>query len=166
MAIRDPYRNFKFIVEIEGFTGQIGFRTISGLKESTEIIEYREGGENETPRKIPGQTTYENVTLERGLTSDSQTLLTWRRQIFDLDSASGVASTASNYGTDGAPSVDFRRRVTITLRNKTGVDVYRWEVERSWPSELEIGDLDASSNDVLIEKMVLANEGIKGTPLP
>jgi phage tail-like protein len=163
MAIRDPYRNFKFRVVIDG--ADMGFRTISGLKEMTEIIEYREGGENETPRKLPGQTTFENVTLERGIAADGSDLLAWRKQIYDLDSAGGIASAASSFGTDGATNADFRREVQIFLRNKQGVDVWQWDIINAWPSELEVADLDASSNEVLIEKLVLANEGIRSTKL-
>jgi phage tail-like protein len=154
MPIRDPYRNFKFRVEINGVP--MGFRMISGLKETTEIIEYREGGENETPRKLPGQTTFENVVLERGMAADGSDLLGWRDQIFSLDNTEG----AQPPGTDGAGTADFRREVVIYLKNKSGVDVWKWTVQRAWPSELEIGDLDASSNEVLIEKLTLANEGI------
>jgi phage tail-like protein len=154
MAIRDPYRNFKFRVEINGT--DMGFRTVSGLKESTEIIEYREGGENETPRKLPGQTTFENVTLERGMAADGSDLLGWRDQIFSLDKTAG----AQPPGTDGTGIADFRREVVIYLKNKSGVEVWKWTVLRAWPAEFEVGDLDASSNEVLIEKLVLANEGI------
>lgn len=160
MAIRDPFRNFKFLVQVG--TSTIGFRMVSGLKESTEIIEYREGGENETPRKLPGQTTFENVTFERGMSADGVDLLEWRNQIFNLDRINGTQPP----GTDGTSSEDFRRDVIVILRNKSGEDVYKWTIKRAWIAEFEAGDLDASSNDVLIEKMVLANEGIDRERLP
>ena len=159
MAIRDPFRNFKFRVEVGGV--EIGFRMVSGLKETTEIIEYREGGENETPRKIPGQTTFENVTLERGLCASGVDLLNWRQQIFSLDNP----VTEHPPATDGASNLDFRRDVVIYLKNKSGEEVHQWTVIRAWPSEMEVGDLDASSNEVLVEKLVLANEGIKSVRL-
>ena len=167
MALRDPYRNFKFEVEIGGFT-RAGFRMVSGFKQTTEVIEYREGGENETPRKLPGQTTYENITLERGMSAEGGIsspgslgsggdMVNWAAQIFNLDSKDGQQPP----GTDGASNQDFRRDVVCYLKNKSGVRVEKITIIRAWPTECEMGDLDASSNEVLIEKLVLANEGVR-----
>ena len=146
---RDPYRNFKFEVEIEGFV-HAGFQKVSGIKSTTESIEYREGAENETPRKLTGQTMFDDVTLERG-TSNNEDFLQWRNMIFNVDNVDG------NQGTEEG----FRKDVIIYLKNKSGTRVKKWKVLNAWPSEYSIGDLDASGNDVLIETMVLKNEGIQ-----
>ena len=72
----DPYRNFNFLVEIDGIT-QAGFSDVSGFGASTDPIEYREGGEpNNTVRKLPGVTKWNNITLKWGLT-DSRELFDW-----------------------------------------------------------------------------------------
>lgn len=144
----DMYRNFKFEVEIDGFT-RAGFAKVSGLKQSTEVIEYREGGENETPHKMPGQTSFEALTLERGKSTDED-FLDWSQQIFSLDKRDG------NQGDDL-----FRRQVVVHLKDKSGTRVRKWTVSEAWPSEYETGELDASGNDVLIDKIILQNEGIK-----
>lgn len=147
----DPYRNFKFEVEIDGFA-RAGFSKVSGLQHSIEVTEYREGGENETPRKLPGQSTFEDVTMERGMSNDSD-FVDWIQQVFNLDNAEGEQNNGVGE--------EFRRNVVIFLKNKSGQRVVKWTVFRAWPMQDGSGDLDASSSDVLISTLVLTNEGIK-----
>lgn len=144
---QDPYRNFKFRLEIAGFA-RAGFSKVSGFGETTEDIEYREGGENETPHHLPGQTKFGDITLERGASRDEDFPL-WRQQIFDVNKAEGFQP----------PNDDFRKDVVIYLRDKEGRDVKQWTIRRAWPKEYKVGDLDANANEVEIESMVLANEG-------
>lgn len=75
----DPYRNFNFLVEIDGIT-QAGFSDCTGFSSSTDPIEYREGGMNTTVHKLPGMTKHTNITLKRGLT-DSKELYQWYRDV-------------------------------------------------------------------------------------
>src|SRR5260370_6266074 len=77
----DPYVNFNFLVEIDGIV-QASFMECSGLESVTEVIDYREGGDNTTVTKHPGKTTYTDITLKRGLT-DSAELHQWRQRIID-----------------------------------------------------------------------------------
>lgn len=145
----DPYRNFKFEVEIQGFA-RAGFSVVSGLSETTEDITYREGGENETPHHLPGQTTFGDVTLSRGVSEDDD-FITWRHEIFNLDQANGQQGDNEL----------FRRDVVIKLKDKSGAFVKQWTLRRAWPKEFSTEDLDANANGVLIQAMILANEGIK-----
>jgi phage tail-like protein len=144
----DKYRDFKFELEIDGFT-RAGFSKVSGLEMSTEEIEYREGGENETPHKLTGQTKFGDITLERGKSDDSD-FVNWANQILNVDQEDGVQ------GDD-----EFRKTITIYLKNKAGQRVVKWTVEQAWPKQRTIGDLDASGNNVLIETLVLSNESQK-----
>src|SRR4029453_17095157 len=65
----DPYRNFRFVVDIDG--NRAGFTSVSGLAAEAEVIEYREGWDGLTStRKLPGRVKYPNVTLRRGATPD------------------------------------------------------------------------------------------------
>ena len=146
----DPYRGYKFEVEIAGFN-RAGFSKISGLKQTTEAIDYREGGDNETPRKIPGQTTFDDITLERGLSKDED-FIKWMSEIFDIDRVDGHQGDEET----------FRRDITIYLKNKAGRRVKRWKVSRAWPKERSYGDLDANGNDILIETLIVCNEGVSG----
>src|SRR3954451_21079507 len=79
----DPYRNFNFLVELEGIA-QASFHDCMGLGSTTEVIETREGGDNTTVRKLPGRTSYSDITLKWGVTS-SVDLWNWRQQIVDGD---------------------------------------------------------------------------------
>jgi len=144
----DPYRNFKFEVEIQGFV-RAGFSKVSGLEENTEVVEYREGGDNETARKLSGQSSFGDVVLERGK-SDDDDFNQWRQQIYNPENENG------EQGTD-----DYKRKVVIYLKNKAGTRVKKWTVYRAWPMTKGEPDLDASANDVAIETLTLANEGIK-----
>lgn len=149
----DPYRNFQYEVEIDGFT-RAGFQKVSGLKRTTDITEYREGGDNATPRKLPGQTKYDNVTFERGMSSDND-FNAWYETVFTLDGVGGA----------NPPANGFRKRIIVYLKDKGGNRVKKWVLKRCWPSEEAITDLDASSSDVLIEQLVVAHEGYTLTNL-
>src|SRR5215469_16016126 len=78
----DPFRNFNFLVELDGPVAQASFLECSGLSSTTEVIETREGGENTTVKKLPGKTSYGDITLKWGLTN-SKELWDWRQQIVD-----------------------------------------------------------------------------------
>src|SRR2546423_1450774 len=96
----DPYRNFNFLVEIEQIT-QAGFSDCSGFGASNDPIEYREGGENTTVRKLPGMTKYTNITLKRGLT-DNHDLWDWFNNIVQgkIDRRSGSIVVLDLDGTE------------------------------------------------------------------
>ena len=146
---RDPYRNFKFVVEIDGFD-QAGFSKVTGLQHSVEVIEYREGGMNETMRKLPGQSSFEAVVLERGI-SDSDMFNAWITLLYDSDGVDGFQP----------PEEGWRRNVYIYLRDKSGNRVKKWTCYNCWPSQHMVNNLDASGNEVLIETLTLQNEGVK-----
>jgi len=139
-ATIDPYRNFNFLVELEGIA-QASFTECSGLEATTEVIETREGGDNTTVRKLPGKTTYSDITLKWGLT-DSDELWRWRKQIID-----------------GAVVRKNGSIVVYDLANRR--EVVRWNFERAWPTKWDGPALNASGKEIAIETLVLAHEGIK-----
>jgi phage tail-like protein len=147
MAI-DPLRNFKFTVDIAGFPGSaLGFSKVSGLSSEVEVIEYREGGDTTTNRKFPGQVSFGNVTLERGVTTDSD-LVDWLNSIFD-----------PSLGPDQAGDIE-RFDVTITVKSKQGTIQRQFKLLEAFPASREITDLDAGSNEILIESLELAHQGL------
>jgi phage tail-like protein len=155
----DPFRGFKFKVLVGGIGGfKAGFQKVSGIKESTEVTPYREGTDAVTPRKLPGLTEYDNVTLEHGLSKDNS-FRAWRDKIIKLGKEAGQDGGQSGV----APPMEFRATVTISLYDKAGNEVKQWELREAWPASLEIGDLDAMSSDVVIETLELAHEGITQT---
>ena len=149
----DPYRNFKYELVIDGMV-RAGWHKVSGLKGTTAVTEYREGGDNDTKKKLVGQTSFENVTLTRGNSNESD-IVDWRRLIFSLDGVNG----------NNPPAEGFRKRVTIYLKDKDGSRVKKWVLKRAWPCEDGDDDLDAMSDDVLMEEMVLCHEGMTKTNL-
>ena len=146
----DPYKNFKFrlVWDDEGVKGPIaGVSKVSGLKRTTEPVTHRDGGDISTKRHSPGVSTFEPITIERGITHD----LAFEKW------ATKVYSTAG----DGAMSLlHFRKDITIELYNLQGVKVKAWQVFRCWPSEfIAVPELDANANAVAFETIVLQNEG-------
>ena len=147
MATTQPLRNFKFTVQIAGFAQNLGFSKVSGLNAEVEVIEYREGGDTTTNRKFPGQTQFGNVTLERGITTDSD-LVDWINSIFD-------PTGGPNQATEIA-----RHDVTIAVKDKQGNIQREFKLTNAFPASREIADLDAGANEILIETLELAHEGL------
>lgn len=139
MARVDPYRNFRFRVDIDGI-GQAGFSECTFADTSTEAIEYREGNEIPTVRKLSGLTKYGNITLKWGIT-DSMDLYKWRKQIIDT-------------GAEGA-----RKNMSITLIDEAGKDKARWDIVQAWPVKYDPTDFNAKNNEVAIETLEIAHEG-------
>jgi phage tail-like protein len=75
--LKDPYENFAFTIEISGIT-RAGFQQCSGIDSTIDVVPYREGGENTTVRKLPGQTNYSNLVLKWGK-SDDNDLYDWHK---------------------------------------------------------------------------------------
>ena len=138
---RDPYRNFRFRVEIDGLVAA-GFSEVSIGESVTDVIDYREGNEPTHVRKLPGLHKFGNVTLKRGMTA-SMDIYNWHKQIMDGDI--GAA----------------RRNVAVTVLDQSGADAARFIIQDAWPVKYQPGDLNAKGNEVLIETLELANEGIE-----
>jgi phage tail-like protein len=135
----DPYRNFRFVVDIDG--NRAGFTSVSGLAAEAEVIEYREGWDGLTStRKLPGRVKYPNVTLRRGVTTD-RFLWDWWKMI--------LAGTVE------------RRNVGIILLDDDRNEVLRWSLNEAWIVKIEVSDLDAEGNEVAIESIELAHEGLE-----
>lgn len=145
---KDPYRNYKFTVSISGFT-RAGFKSVDGLSKEVNVIEYREGGDPSTMRKIPGQAQFENLTLTRGMSSDDD-FNVWMNQVFDIQK-----------GYNQAPNDDFRRTVIIKMWQKDGTLAKQWEARYCWPAKIEVDALEGDGDDVLYETIELAHEGLR-----
>ena len=146
----DPYKNFKFklVWDDEGTIGVIaGVSKVSGLKRTTEVVSHRDGGDLSTKRHSPGVSSFEPITIERGITHD-RAFENWATKVY---------STA---GDGGVSLLNFRKDITIELYNLQGVKVRAWNVFRCWVSEfVAVPELDANANAVAFEHIVLQNEG-------
>ena len=140
MERKDPYRQFRFRVEMQGITA--GFSECTFADTTTDPVEYREGDELPRHRKLSGLTKYGNITLKWGIT-DSMDLYGWRKQVIDT-------------GAEGA-----RKDMSIILIDEAGADKARWEIERAWPSKYDPSDFSAKGNEVAIETLEIVHEGFK-----
>jgi phage tail-like protein len=144
----DPYKSFKFRVKWDG-RYVAGVSKVSALKRTTDVVEHREGGDPSTVRKSPGQTKYEAVTLERGVTHDPE-FEAWASKVWNF--GAGLGSEVS--------LKDFRKDVIVDIYNEAGQVVLSYKLYRCWPSEYQaVPDLDASGNAVAIQTLKLENEG-------
>jgi len=143
MARQDPLRNFRYRLEINGID-QAGFAEVAIGDLSTEPIEYREGDEITTVRKLNGLNKYANITLKWGIT-DSTELAEWHHLVVD----------------DSTALDDARRTVVIRVQNEAGEDKAAFEVTRAWPCKYDPSDLNGKGNEVAIDSLELANEGIR-----
>ena len=144
----DPYKNFKFRVKWDG-RYVAGISRVSALKRNTEVVEHREGGDPSVSRKSPGVTKYEAITLERGVTHDTE-FEDWANQVWKL--GAGVGSEES--------LKDFRKDIIIEFYNEAGQLVIAYKVYRCWVSEFQaLPDLDADANAVALQHIKLENEG-------
>ena len=135
----DPYKNFNFRIEINGIA-IAGFSECTGLRIEVDVIEYREGGDRTTVRKLPGMSKVGDITLKRGITAS--------RELYDWINAirNGVAD---------------RRNGVIVLLDDERKDVVRWHFTDAFPRKLEGPNLDAKGNDVAIESLTLCCESLE-----
>ena len=142
-ARKDPLPVFCFHVKLEGMGGEAFFKSVSGLRYETEIVPVREGGQNLTTFQLPGATKWSNITLKMGFTKDSSGtgMLYWRK----LWTQPG-----------GGP----RWTGTITQLDTALKPQMSWTFVRGWPHKWEIGEFDASKNELAIETLEIAHEGL------
>jgi phage tail-like protein len=144
----DPYKNFNFRVKWDG-RYVAGISKVSALKRTTEVVKHREGGDPSSSRKSPGRTEYEAITLERGVTHDTE-FEKWVNKVWNYGAGLGAEVSLK----------DFRKDIVIEMYNEAGQLVIAYHVFRCWPSEAQmLPDLDANANAVAIQHIKLENEG-------
>jgi phage tail-like protein len=135
----DPFGNFAFLVEIDGIT-RAAFHDVTGFDSTIDVIDHREGGENTTVRKLPGLTKYSNITLKWGITDDRE-LYNWHR--------------------DAVLGNVVRKNGAIIGLDRRGQETVRWNFLNAWPCKYDAPDYAAEGNDVGIETLELAHEGLE-----
>lgn len=139
MATDYPIVKFHFQVEWGGT--KIGFTEVSGLDVETEVVEYRHGASPEYFKmKMPGMQKYSNITLKRGTFATDNEFFAW-------------------WNTVKLNTIE-RRDITISLLNEEHAPVVVWKVKNAWPTKIQSTDLKADGNEVAIETMELAHEGL------
>ena len=175
----DPLRSFRFIAEflppqqgskvsdkITGFKG--GFTQISGLGINTQSIAYREGGYNTTIHQIPGMTTFNPISFNRGVIFGNAQAIDWMRYLFAAASGDGLALDAGS---------DFRCDIKIYVLDHPAAGVANatapttgeggantpklgFHVHNAWITTLNYSDMDAGGNNLMVETMGIVHEGL------
>lgn len=134
-----PLPKFHFQVEWGGT--RIGFTEVSGLDVETEVIEYRDGALPEFSKmKIPGMQKFANITLKRGVFKSDNDYYKW-------------------WNTVSLNTVE-RRDVIISLLDEAHEPVMVWKVKNAWPTKIASTDLKSDSNEISIESIELAHDGL------
>ena len=144
----DPYKNFKFRVRWDG-RYVAGVSKVGALSRSTEVIEHREGGDPSSARKSPGRTSYESITLERGVTHDVE-FERWANKVWNYGQGLGAEVSLA----------DFRKDIVLDVYNEAGQLALSYRIYRCWVSAFQaLPDLDANDDAVAIQPLTLENEG-------
>ena len=134
-----PIPKFHFQVEWGG--AKIGFTEVTGLEVSTEVIEYRDGASLEYHKiKMPGMQKFSNITMKRGTFKGDNDYYNWWNTV--------------------ALNTIERRDVVISLLNENHEPVVVWKIKNAWPVKVQSTDLKADGNEVAIETIELAHEGL------
>jgi phage tail-like protein len=134
-----PLPKFHFLVQWGGT--KIGFSEVSGLDVETEVIEYRDGLQpTYSKRKMPGMQKYSNITLKRGVFQSDNEFYDW-------------------WNTVKLNTIE-RRDIIISLLNEEHEPVVTWKVINAWPVKVQSTDLKSDGNEVAIETLELAHEGL------
>lgn len=172
----DPLRSFRFHVEflapqqgskvsdkITGFKG--GFTQISGLGINTQSIAYREGGYNTTIHQVPGMTTFNPITLNRGVIVGNDQGINWMRHLFAAAAGDGIALGDNDFRCDLKIYVmdhPAASNATATTTGAGGSNTPKmgFHVHNAWISTLNYSDLDAGGNNLMVETIGLVHEGL------
>jgi len=135
------FRAFQFLVEIDGISNA-RFQEVGGLDATTDVIEYREGGDLLGTRKLPGQTKHSNLSLKRGYTDDKQ-LFKWYEDVMT------------------GRTEKIRRNISVIQINMQGQEVLRWNIFQAFPVKYTAPSFNAKGNDLSIETLEVAYERIE-----
>ncbi len=135
----DPFRGFRFRVQIDGIR-KAGFREVSGLDAGTDTVDYREG-DGDSILKLAGLKKFSNITLKRGITADTD-LWSWRMKVMD------------------GKIKDARKNGQIILLDDEGNEAAEWTFTNGWPIKWTGPAFNATANEVSIDTIEIAHEGL------
>lgn len=169
----DPIRNFRFLVNFIAHDSSVlpgindatfGFTSVSGLAVTTDSIPYREGGYNTTVHQIPGQTTFQPITMQRGVLINTDANWEWMRQLFATVQGGASNVLEGSFRCDLEISV-LTHPIPGSASGATQVSAaddhvsMRFRVYNAWISTLAYSDLNAGDNAILVEQISLVHEG-------
>jgi phage tail-like protein len=131
----------KFYFEVKVADKELFFSEVTGLSTEVEVLDYRHGKSKQfSPFKMPGMAKVSDVTFKKGVFNKDFTLFNWFNEI--------KLNTIQ------------RKTVVISLLNEKGASEIVWELTNAFPIKFDSTDLNAKGNEVAIETLVLAHEGL------
>jgi phage tail-like protein len=144
-AVRsDPLVQAHFYVQVDGHIDNMIFRECSGLGSETELIEYKGSGKDDfhTIQAVPGRLKWQKINLKRGIT-ESMAAWDWRKLV-----EQGQVNAARGNG-------------SVVMVNQEGAEVARWNFMRAWPTKISGPSLNSSTNEIGVEELEIAHEGLE-----
>jgi phage tail-like protein len=136
-----PMPKFHFSVDLGNLQTGILFHEVSGLETETQIIEYRDSNSPIfSTVKLPGIAKFGNVTMKRGIFPNNSLFWKWYNQI--------------------KMNTIERQTVVIKLLDQTGSIVVTWTLNNAWPTKISSTDLKSDGNEVAIDTIEIAHEGL------
>lgn len=166
---RDPLRNFKFTADFFGghnsnlttnVLARMGFMSISGLGIQTDMIPYREGGDNTITRKLPGQSDVSPLTMVSGVFAgeNKNAQMEWFKHIFAVNWGTGNTEFDEDFRCDIVIRV-LNHPVTKRSATSAGDTSAAFVVYNAWPGSVVFNDLNAGDNSILVTNMTIHHEG-------
>ena len=139
--MENPINQHNFLLEIEGTSDAVaGFTEVSGINMESDIIEYREGSDTATVRKLAGLRKYGNITLKRGYTTNNE-IWEWRNTVIN--------------------GLTERKSGAIVVLNEAREPTLRLEFSQAFPSKYEGPALNSTANEVAIESVEIVVEDVR-----
>jgi phage tail-like protein len=133
-----PPVGFHFKVEFSGIgnDNDCRFQSVSGLNVEFDTESFKEGGENRFEHKLPGRTKYPDLSLKRGMLTDSE-VIKWCLKAFQQR--------------------EFKPAdVYVTLLNEKHSGIKTWHFRKAWPRKWSVSDFNAQENTVVVETLELS----------
>ncbi len=143
---KEPYKNFKFQLIWDNKV-VMGISKVGALKRTTEVVKHRDGANNSYDIKSPGRTSYEGITVERGITHDA-------------DFANWAVAVHTYEGDSLMDLAGYKKELILEVKNEKDQIVFRYLLHGCWVSDYTaMPDLDANANAVAIENMKIELDG-------
>lgn len=131
----------KFRFKVMWGDKEMSFQEVSGLQMESEEIKYRAGDYKQASViKMPGLIKYSNVTMKKGVFKDDNSYWEWMSQI--------------------KFNIIKRISITISLLDEADGIIMVWNLANAWPIKIIATDLKAEGNEVAIETIEIAHEGL------
>jgi phage tail-like protein len=140
---------------------EMGFVSVSGLNITTDVIPYRQGGHNTTTQKMPGQSDFGPLTLNKGLMLGDKGPMDWMRRLFSVQQGKGGGSAGDEFRFTVDIKVLAHPVTNVTVDSASHPVHAFFTVYNAWPTSVGFSDLDAGANAIIITSMTLAHEGWK-----